>query len=49
MKLLLNDGKIKTLSGVLHIPGLARNLISVSKMTDAGVNIVFGKDRCKMV
>ena len=28
---------------------MARNLISVSKMDDAGVKIVFEKDACKMV
>ena len=37
------------LPGVLHIPGLARNLIPVSKMADAGVKTVFKKDKCKMV
>ena len=31
VKLLLNDGRIRTLLCVLHILGLARNLISVSK------------------
>ena len=49
VKLLLNDGRIRTLLGVLHILGLARNLISVSKMADVGVKIVFEKDRCKMI
>lgn len=49
VKLFLNDGRIKTLSGVLHILGLSRNLISVSKMVDAGVKTVFEKDRCKMI
>ena len=34
-------GRIRTLPGVLHIPALARNLISVSKMDDASVKIVF--------
>jgi hypothetical protein len=34
---------------VLHIPGLERNLISVSKMSDAGVHTLFQKDTCKMV
>ena len=37
------------LLSVLHIPTLARNLISVSKLDDAGVKIVFEKDTCKMV
>jgi hypothetical protein len=49
VKLLLKDGRIRTLLGVLHIPKLARSLISVSKMEDAGVDTVFGKGTCKMV
>eukprot|EP00253_Pinus_taeda_P005734 PITA_05734 len=40
---------MRTLSGVLHIPALAKNMISVSKMDDAGVKIVFKKYTCKMV
>jgi hypothetical protein len=48
-KLLLKDGRIRTLPGVMHIPKLARSLISVSKMEDAGVDTVFGKRTCKMV
>jgi hypothetical protein len=49
VKLLQKDGRIRTLPGVLHIPNLARSLISVSKLDDAGVDIVFGKNTCKMV
>ena len=49
VKLLLKYGRIRTLPEVLHIPKLARRLISVSKMEDAGVDIVFGKGTCKMV
>ena len=45
----LQGGRIRTLLGVLHIPALARNLISVSKLDDAGVKTVFEKDTCKMV
>eukprot|EP00253_Pinus_taeda_P018237 PITA_18237 len=47
-KLKLQVGRVRTLPGVLHIPALARNLISVSKLDDAGVKIVFEKDTCKM-
>jgi hypothetical protein len=47
--LLLKDGRIRTLLGVLYIPKLARSLISVRKMEDAGVDTVFGKNTCKMV
>jgi hypothetical protein len=49
VKFLLKDGRIRTLPGVLHIPKLARSLIYVSKMDDAGVDTVFGKNTCKMV
>jgi hypothetical protein len=49
VKLLLKYGRIRTLSGVLHIPKLARSLISVSKLDDAGVDTVLGKGTCKMV
>jgi hypothetical protein len=42
-------GRIRTLPGVLHIPGLAINLISVSKMDEAGVKTIFEKETCKMV
>jgi hypothetical protein len=49
VKLLLKDGRIRNVLGVLHIPKLARSLISVSKLDDAGLDIVFGKGNCKMV
>jgi hypothetical protein len=49
VRLILQDGRKRTLVVVLHIPGLARNLISVSKMSDAGVHTLFQKDSCKMV
>jgi hypothetical protein len=49
VKLLLKDGRIITLPGVLDIPRLARSLISISKLDDAGVDTVFGKNTCKMV
>jgi hypothetical protein len=45
----LIDGRIRTLPGVLHIPGLAINLISVSKMYDAWVKMVFEKETHRMV
>ena len=48
-KLNLQGGRIRTLPGVLHILALARNLISVSKLDDAGVKTVFEKNTCKTV
>jgi hypothetical protein len=49
VKLLLKYGRIRTLLGVLHIPKLARSLIYVSKLDDAGVDTILGKGTCKMV
>eukprot|EP00253_Pinus_taeda_P016229 PITA_16229 len=49
VKLKLQGGRVGTLPGVLHIPALTRNLISVRKLDDAGVEIVFKKDTFKMV
>ena len=45
----LQGGRVRTLSGVLHIPALARNLIYVRKLDDGGEKIVFKKDTYKMV
>jgi len=47
--LLLNDGRIRTLPGVLPIPGLAQNLIFVSKIENAGVQRIVDEDTCNMV
>ena len=49
VKLKLKDGRIRTFPGVLHIPNLARNLISVRKMDVAGVKTMCGDGVCKMV
>ena len=46
---MLKYGRRVTLLGVLHIPSLARNLISISKMNVVGVQTMFEKDTCKMV
>jgi hypothetical protein len=49
VKLLLKDGRIRTLPGVLYIPKLANSLIYIRKFDDVGVDTVFGKNTCKMV
>jgi hypothetical protein len=49
VKLFLKYGRIRILPGVLHVPKLARILISISKLDDAGVKIVFEKNTFKMV
>jgi hypothetical protein len=49
VKLLLKYGRIRNIPGVLQIPKLARSLISVSKLDDAGVDIVLGKGTFNMV
>jgi hypothetical protein len=48
VKLLLKDGRIRTLPRVLHIQNLPRSLIYVNKLDDAGVDTLLGKDTCKM-
>jgi hypothetical protein len=42
--LFLNDVRIRTLLRVFHIPKLDRNMVSISKMSDVGVHIMFGKE-----
>jgi hypothetical protein len=49
VKLLLNYGSIRTLPAVLHIPKLAKSLISVRNLDDAGVDTILGKGTCKMI
>ena len=49
VRLMLKCGRRGTHPGELHIPGLARNLIYFSKMSDASVWTVFENDTCKMV
>jgi hypothetical protein len=49
VRLILQNWRSRTLSGVLHILGLVRNLIFVSNMSDAGVHNLFQKDLCNMV
>ena len=49
VNLKLQAGRVRTLLGVLYIPALARNLISISKLDDAGAKTLFMKDTCKMV
>jgi hypothetical protein len=41
--------RIRKMPGVLHILGLARNLIFVSKMDDARVKTIFEKETYRMV
>jgi hypothetical protein len=43
------DENIRMLPRDLHIPGLAINLIFVSKVDDVGVKILFEKETCRMV
>ena len=46
VKLFLKDVRIRTLHVVFHILDLARSLISVSKLDDAGVDTLLGKGTC---
>jgi hypothetical protein len=49
VQLLLKDGRIRTLLGVIHILDLSRSLIFVSKLDDACVDTLLGKGTCNMV
>jgi hypothetical protein len=45
--MILQDGRSRNLPGVLHILSLERNLISVSKMSDAGMHTLFRRIHAK--
>ena len=49
VKVRFKDSRVKTLPGVLHILGLAKNFLFISKMSDAGIQVIFNKESCKMV
>jgi hypothetical protein len=49
VRMILQDGRSSTLPCVLHITGLERNMIYVSKMSEAGVHTLFQKDMCNIV
>jgi hypothetical protein len=49
LKLRHIGGSIRKLSGVMHIPRLDINLISIRKMDDARVKTIFEKETYKMV
>ena len=49
VKLKLQGGRIRKLPGILYIPSLAKNLISVCKMDDASLKIMFEKNTINMV
>jgi hypothetical protein len=46
---MLQDGRTRTLLGVIFISGLERNIIYINKMSDARVHTLFQNDTCKMV
>ena len=48
-KLKLKDGRTISLPGVLHIPNLVRNLISIGKMDFVALKTVYKDGGCKMV
>jgi hypothetical protein len=44
----LQDGRSRTLPGVLHIFGFERNMISINKMSDVGVHTLFRRINVKL-
>ena len=45
----LNDGFVLKLTDVIYVPSLRRNLISVSRLDDAGFDCHFGNGQCKIM
>ena len=43
------NGRVKGINGVMHIPSLVQNLLSVSMLNGVGVQVVFSKEGCKMI
>jgi hypothetical protein len=44
--LTMEDGKIKYLSDVLHVPNITKNLVSVGQMIEQGLQVRFNPDGC---
>jgi hypothetical protein len=49
LSLELNNGFVLSLKEVLYVPPLHRNLISVSKLDDNGIDCHFGDGKCKIL
>jgi hypothetical protein len=45
----LNNGFVLSLKEVIYVPSLCRNLISVSKLDDDGIDCHFGDGKCKIL
>ena len=44
--LALHDGKTKSLSDVLHVPSIIKNLVSVGQMVEQGLQVRFNAKDC---
>ena len=42
----VNDGKVKYLANVLHVPKITKNLVSVGQMVEHGLQVQFNCDGC---
>lgn len=42
----LRNGEIKDIYGVLYIPGLRKNLLSIGSLTDEGIIVSFDDQKC---
>lgn len=49
VKLCFDDGRVKTIDNVVHILGVAINLLFVSMLNDSRVHVTFDKSGCRMV
>lgn len=48
VNIILPDGNSRVASNVMHVPQLFTNLLSVSKMTEKGLTVVFDSKNCKV-
>ena len=44
MPLALQDGNVKYLADILHVPDITKNLVSVGKMVEQGLPVRFNAD-----
>ncbi|CAD6890739.1 unnamed protein product [Tilletia caries] len=48
VKVCTENGEIISIYGAAYVPGAVSNLLSVSKMVDEGLKVIFAKDTCRV-
>ena len=42
----MQDGKVKYLADVLHVPQITKNLVSIGQIVEQGLQVRFNQDGC---